>query len=189
LYAEFIDLQSWYRRFFMRSLTEEETKAVEKVRSFLEGEGYEGEIFFTEDTIFTVEDASRAVGVRPEEILKSLVLLADDKPILVLMSGPNKVDIKKIKRMLGARKVKMADPGYVYEYTGYRIGGVPPVGYPEKPKAFIDEDVFLYDTLWAAAGSEHSFFPVGPLELARLASAEKADLKKEKKQNNNEEAL
>ena len=50
---------------------------VARVRAFLDQAGYAGVIHFTDDTIFTVEDASRAVGAPPEEILKSLLLLVD----------------------------------------------------------------------------------------------------------------
>ncbi|MBN1333951.1 MAG: YbaK/EbsC family protein [Synergistales bacterium] len=154
-------------------------EAVEKVKEFLEKKGCDCEIFYTRDTIFTVEDASRAVGVPPEEILKSLMLLVDGIPVLALMSGTNRVDLKKIKRFLNARKVRMADPGYVYDYSGYRIGGVPPVGYPDRLTTLIDEDLFNFPTVWAAAGNDHSFFPVRPSKLLEITYGDKCDIRKE----------
>jgi len=156
----------------------ENTDPVEQVRSFLNENGYDGEILTTEDTIFTVDDASRAVGAPPEHILKSLLMLADGEPLLALMSGANKVDSKKIKKFLGVKKVKMADPDYVYNYSGFRIGGVPPVGYPSRPRALIDGDLFNYQEVWAAAGTDHAFFPVAPDELLELTGGAKADIKK-----------
>ena len=148
------------------------------VRRFLREREFPDTITYTEETIFTVEDASRAVGALPEHILKSLVLLADDCPMLALMSGSNRVDVKKVRREAGAKKVRMADPEYVLRWSGYKIGGVPPVGYPELPLAFLDEDLFLYPVVWAAAGTEHSFFPVSPEELARLTGGRKCCIKK-----------
>ena len=159
-------------------IEESSADPVEKVLRFLEERGFSGAITYTEETIFTVEDASRVVGARPEHILKSLVLLADDQPVLALMSGTNRVDVKKVRRETEAKKVRMADPGYVFEWSGFRIGGVPPVGYPELPPAFLDEDLFLYPIVWAAAGTDHAFFPVAPGDLLRLTAGNKCSIKK-----------
>ena len=68
---------------------------VEKVRAFLREKGYPDQITISEETIFTVEDASRAVGAPPAHILKSLVFIADERPVLALMSGVNKVNPKE----------------------------------------------------------------------------------------------
>lgn len=152
---------------------------VDWVRAFLDAEGYSGAIRITEDTIFTVEDASRAVGAPPEEILKSLVLLVDGAPLLALMSGRNRVDLKKVQRLLEARKVRMADAEWVYAYSGFRVGGVPPVGYPDPLPALLDQDLYDYAVVWAAAGSDHAFFPVSPAELERLTGGRRADLRKD----------
>ena len=150
-----------------------------KVESSLRQSGYTGEILYSERTIFTVEDASIAVGAPPEEILKSIICLADGEPILVLMSGTNRIHTNKVRRLAGARKLKMAPPEYVYEYSGFRVGGVPPVGYPEVLPAFLDQDLFLFPRVWAAAGTDHAFFPVAPEELLRITGGIRADLKKE----------
>lgn len=140
------------------------SEAVLKVKHFLDEKGYEGEIHHTDDTIFTVEDASRSVGAPPEEILKSLIFRVNDRSILLLMSGSNRVDQKKVAQILEVSKsrVKMASPDFVYESFGFQVGGVPPVGYPSALFTIIDEDVFKYDVVWAAAGTDHDFFPVKP---------------------------
>lgn len=151
---------------------------VRKVRAFLDEAGYEGDIFFSEDTIRTVDDASRSVGAPPEEILKTLVLMADEEPVLALMSGPNRIDLKKMKTLLGARRVSMARPEWVLDYSGFEVGGVPPVGFPSMPRAFLDEDLFMFSTVWAAAGTDHSFFPLSPETLKAYTRGEKADIRK-----------
>ncbi len=152
---------------------------VARVRAFLDRAGYGGSIHETEDTIFTVEDASRAVGAPPEEILKSLMLMVDGTPVLALLSGVNRVDLRKVQRLRGARKVKMADAEWVFSYSGFRIGGVPPVGYPEQLPALLDEDLYRHAVVWAAAGTDHAFFPVPPGELERLTGGQRADIRKE----------
>jgi len=155
-----------------------ETEAVQKVQTWLNERNYDGSILFSRETIRTVDDASRVVGVPPEEILKSLVLLADGEPVLALMSGPNRIDLKKVKTFLGVRKVSMAKPEWVFEYSGFRVGGVPPVGYIDRPRALLDSDLFRFETVWAAAGSDHAFFPVSPDRLLEFTDGEAADIRK-----------
>lgn len=151
---------------------------VERVRDYLLQRGRPDSIIISEKTIFTVEDAAVAVGAPAAHILKSLVFMADDKPVLALMSGVNKVDVKKVRSAAGAKKIRMADPDFVYKWSGFKIGGVPPVGYDEEVPAFLDEDLFLYPTVWAAAGSEHAFFPLSPEELQSMTGGERRPLKK-----------
>ena len=151
---------------------------VEKVRAFLRERGYPDTITFSEETIFTVDDASRAVGAPPAHILKSLVLLVDETPVLALMSGINRVDARKVRSACSAKKVRMADPEYVYRWSGFQVGGVPPVGYPEAIPALLDEDLFLYPVVWAAAGSDHAFFPVSPGDLQKMTGGRKCPIRK-----------
>ncbi len=132
-----------------------------------------------EASISTVREAALAVGAPEEHILKSLIFLADDKPILVLMAGENRVDSKKLRLAAGAKKIRMADADFVHRWSGFRTGGVPPVGYDQSPRAFLDEDLFQYPVVWAAAGTDHSFFPVSPSDLAELTGGAKHPLKKQ----------
>lgn len=154
---------------------------VEAVRSFLTQRGYDCGIIHTEATIFTVKDASLAVGAPEPEILKSILLRINrgEYFALALMSGVNRVETKKIKKILGASHVSFADPELCLEWSGFAPGGVPPVGYPEQPRTLLDEDLFLYGTVWSAAGTDHAFFPVSPDALLAMTGGEKADIKKD----------
>lgn len=153
---------------------------VERVRFCLKEAACASEIFHTEDTIFTVGDASRAVGAPPEEILKSILFSVNDGEswALALMSGPNKVHDRKIKRLLDAKKIRMGSAEAIVSFCGFAPGGVPPVGYARQPIALLDEDLFKYDVVWAAAGSDHDFFPISPAELMRVTLGRCADIKK-----------
>lgn len=163
----------------------ENDEAVRKVRAALDAaDCSDVDIKITEDTIFTVEDASRAVGAPAEEILKSLVFLVDDVPTLVLMSGANRVNPKEVARAAQGKKVKMATSDYVFDRFGFRVGGVPPVGYSVRMTALLDEDLFLYPVVWAAAGTDHAFFPIAPERLLILTDGIRAPLKKNEAQAN-----
>ncbi len=162
------------------SKAEENFDPVERVRASLEQARCGSPIKHTEATIFTVQDASVAVGAPEEEILKSILLRVNHGRFyaLALMSGVNKVDAKKVKKALGASHVTFAGAEECEEWSGFRPGGVPPVGYPEQPRTLIDDDLFRFATVWAAAGTDHDFFPIAPDELLRVTGGEKSDIKK-----------
>lgn len=118
----------------------------------------------------TAQDAAAAVGSPVGAIVKSLVFMLEGQPLLVLASGPNRVDSVRIGASLGAGLEK-ADADQVKTHTGFSIGGVPPIGHPSALRTVMDEDFFLFDVLWAAAGSSTSVFPISPERLRELSHA------------------
>jgi prolyl-tRNA editing enzyme YbaK/EbsC (Cys-tRNA(Pro) deacylase) len=110
----------------------------------------------------TAQDAAAAIGCTVGQIVKSLVFLRDGEPILVLCSGANTVDARR----LGLDK---ADANVVRRATGFAIGGVPPYGHPAPLETLVDEDLLGYDEIWAAAGTPRSVFPLTPGELVERA--------------------
>ena len=123
-------------------------------------------------------DAAAAIGCELAQIAKSMLFkAADGHPVLVVASGANRVDEKKIAALLG-RKIGRADPDFVLRHTGFAVGGVPPVGHATPPSTFLDRDLGGYDTIWAAAGSPNAVFALTPEDLARLTGATFADVAK-----------
>ena len=116
----------------------------------------------------TAQDAADAIGCPVAAIVKSLVFVLDDEPILVLVSGANRVDTDALGARLGGTLGK-ADARTVKQATGYSIGGVPPLAPPQALRTVIDEHLLALDTLWAAAGSATAVFPLTPDELVRLS--------------------
>jgi prolyl-tRNA editing enzyme YbaK/EbsC (Cys-tRNA(Pro) deacylase) len=115
----------------------------------------------------TSADAAAAIGCTVARIAKSLVFRAGDKPVLVVASGTNRVDEKKVGALLG-QVIGRADADFVREKTGYAIGGVPPVGHAVPPAILLDSDLRQYETIWAAAGAPNAVFRLTPAELERL---------------------
>jgi prolyl-tRNA editing enzyme YbaK/EbsC (Cys-tRNA(Pro) deacylase) len=129
---------------------------------------------FAESTA-TAADAASAIGTTVERIVKSLVFMADDRPILVLVSGPKRVDTDKVAR-LTAGSVKRATADQVRDVTGYAIGGVPPVGHDGRLAIFIDRDLLRYPQVWAAAGTPNSVFAIEPEALVRITHGRVEDV-------------
>jgi prolyl-tRNA editing enzyme YbaK/EbsC (Cys-tRNA(Pro) deacylase) len=124
----------------------------------------------------TSEEAAAAVGCTVAEIAKSLIFrAADGRPVLVIASGANRVDEKKVRALLGQR-VERADPDFVREATGYVIGGVPPVGHASPSIVLIDSDLQRFACVWAAGGTPNAVFRLTPADLIRLTEGRVADV-------------
>jgi prolyl-tRNA editing enzyme YbaK/EbsC (Cys-tRNA(Pro) deacylase) len=70
----------------------------------------------------------------------------------------------------------MGPPKFVREVTGYAIGGIPPVGHPQKIATIVDAQLMTLDGLWAAAGHPNSLFPLTPDELVRMTAGRVAEV-------------
>ena len=151
--------------------------AAARVQAALHGLGVETEVIVLAESARTAAQAAAACSVGVGQIVKSLVFVAGDEPILVLVSGANQADEHRLAALSG-QAVRRADADTVRGATGYAIGGVPPVGHPRPLRVFIDRDLLGYDRLIAAAGTPHAVFPISPGDLCRVTGGAVADLKR-----------
>ncbi|MBC8331416.1 MAG: YbaK/EbsC family protein [Anaerolineae bacterium] len=121
----------------------------------------------------TAADAASSIGCTVAQIAKSLIfrLKASDKALLVIASGVNRVDEKLLASRVG-EKIGKADAAFVRAQTGFVIGGVPPVGHQAKIRTFIDEDLFQFEEIWAAAGTPNAVFRLTPDDLLRATQGQ-----------------
>ncbi|GAA2686768.1 YbaK/EbsC family protein [Streptomyces lunalinharesii] len=127
----------------------------------------------------TAAEAAAAVGCDLAQIVKSLIFVADGEPVLVLMDGASRVDLARVRDELGAAKVTRADAALVRETTGYAIGGVPPFGHRTRTTVLADRRLLAQDTVWAAAGTPHTVFPLAPRPLLAHAGARLVDVREQ----------
>lgn len=128
----------------------------------------------------TAKDAAAAIGCTPAQIAKSIILRAegDDRPVLVVASGVNRVDEKKVAGLIG-QSIGRADADFVRARTGFAIGGVPPAGHREVPIALLDRDLLAHAEIWAAAGAPNAVFRLTPTQLARITGAPFEDVRRD----------
>lgn len=126
----------------------------------------------------TAEAAARAVNAPVGSIVKSLVFLVDDAPLLVLVAGDRRADVKRLRAELGLSKkrLRIAQPAEVQELTGFEPGGVPPVGHHQPLRTLVDRSLGRFATVWAAAGSGHAVFPIVHGRLLDITHGEVMDL-------------
>jgi prolyl-tRNA editing enzyme YbaK/EbsC (Cys-tRNA(Pro) deacylase) len=155
----------------------EQHSAPDRVRAALINAGLHPEIRQFAESTRTAQEAANALGISVAQIVKSLLFMSGERPVLALVSGSNHLDTAKLSQLTGA-EIRKADAATVRQATGYAIGGVPPVGFPSRIQTYIDADLLQYEELWAAAGTPNHVFRTTPTELTTLTQATRADLKR-----------
>jgi prolyl-tRNA editing enzyme YbaK/EbsC (Cys-tRNA(Pro) deacylase) len=126
----------------------------------------------------TVPAAAAALGVQPAQIVKSLLFLVRDAPVLVIACGDTPVDRRALADRFGVGKkqIKLADAETVLMQTGYAVGGVPPFGHRLAAPVLLDRAVGHWDLIYGGGGDDRTLLRVAPDELARITGAEWIDL-------------
>jgi len=147
--------------------------SVARVRETLARLGLATEIKEFDASTRTSADAAAAIGCTVAQIAKSVIFRTKtaNQPVLVIASGINRVDEKKLEAAIGD-KIGRADAEFVRATTGFAIGGVAPVGHTGPVRIFIDQDLDRYDEIWAAAGSPNAVFRLTPADLRRLTGGQ-----------------
>ena len=132
-----------------------------------------GEIIETGMHVKTVAQAAKAVKTDPGQIVKSILFIADKGPVLVVLDGEGRVDLKKLEKIVG--KVRLASPEEVKEITGYNIGEVPPVGV--KVKTLVDRCVLEKPEVFGGGGSIERLCRIDPRKIVEFQKADVVDVR------------
>ena len=143
--------------------------AIDRFIGEAEASGLDIEIQRYPDGTRTAADAAAAVGCKIDQIVKSLVFMADVRPILILCSGARRVDEENLAEYIGT-DIRIAGASEVRAATGYAIGGTPPLGHTVPLKTVVDPHLMEFEEIWAAAGTPDSVFPIQPKELVIATS-------------------
>ena len=139
-----------------------------KAAAYLEEKGYADRIIVTEHSSATVHEAAQAVGVAPGQIAKTLSFMAGDQPILILAEGLARVNNRKYKDVIGC-KAKMISHDQVEELIGHEPGGVCPFGINEGVLVYLDISLKQHETVYPAAGDDHSAVQLTIPELEEVS--------------------
>lgn len=118
----------------------------------------------------TAEEAANAIGCHVSAIVKSLVFMVGEEPVVALVPGDLRLDIDKLSAAAGGGEVRRASLEEVREATGFAAGGTPPFGHATELRVFADLALKRNDPVWAAAGTPTTVFPIALSDLDRLAS-------------------
>ncbi len=149
---------------------------VERVSSFLRESGAEARIQEFPQGTPTAQAAADAAGCELEQIVKSLVFMCDERPVVVLVPGDRRGDATKIAAAVEADSARVAKAPEVVSATGFDPGGVAPFPLPNVHAVLIDQSFFRHSLVWAGAGSSKHMVGISPAELGRLALARPMDV-------------
>ena len=154
----------------------ERPEGFRRVAAALAEQGHPHAPLWLEVSARTCAEAADALGVQVGQIAKSVVFRrrADSVAVLVVASGDRRVDEAKVAQQVGP--VGRADAAFVKQQTGFSIGGVSPVAHAQPPVVLVDQDLFRFPQIWAAAGHPNGVFCLSPDQLLRLTGAPAADV-------------
>ena len=152
--------------------------SAQKIQDILNTLGYDYTVVEHAESTRTAQEAADRAGCQFGQIVKSLIFRGktSGKPILVLTSGANRVDEKRISEYAG-EPIGRADADFVRSVTGFAIGGVPPIGHTEKMETYLDEDFMQYPTIWAAAGTPNAIFELKTEDLQKMTDGKSVRVK------------
>jgi prolyl-tRNA editing enzyme YbaK/EbsC (Cys-tRNA(Pro) deacylase) len=150
-------------------------EAVQRVSRFLVTAGAEARLEEFAEGTPTAKDAADAVGCELGQIVKSIVLQCDDRPVVVLVPGDRRADPRKVAAAIGAARARVARPPEVETATGFEPGAVAPFPLPRVDRVFVDRRLLRHDLVWVGAGSTRHMAGLAPSELLRLARAQPMD--------------
>ncbi len=152
--------------------------SAQKIQDLLNSLGYDYVVIEHVETTRTAQEAADRAGCQLGQIVKSLIFRGktSGKPILVLTSGANRVDEKRISEYAG-ESIRRADADFVRAVTGFAIGGVPPIGHNQKMETYLDEDFLQYQVIWAAAGTPNAIFELKTGDLKKMTGGKIVEVK------------
>ena len=152
-------------------------RGVKEVKSYINKNGINAEIImFEAEQAKTSASAAEHLGCEVAQIAKSIVLKAEN-PILVIISGDMRVDLKKLSEVI-EQKAKLASPEYVLEEIGFIIGGVPPMGFDKPVRILMDKSVERFTEVFSSGGSRESILRISVDELKNATKGELVDVSK-----------
>jgi prolyl-tRNA editing enzyme YbaK/EbsC (Cys-tRNA(Pro) deacylase) len=154
------------------------SSSAQKIQDLLNSLGYDYTVIEHAESTRTAQEAADRAGCELGQIVKSLIFRGktSGKPILVLTSGANRVDEKRISGY-AEESIGRADADFVRAVTGFAIGGVPPIGHTKEMETYIDEDFLPYQTIWAAAGTPNAIFELKTEDLQKMTKGKIVQVK------------
>lgn len=149
--------------------------AVEEVKRYFSEKQIDRDIMFLDESSATVALAAKAIGVKEEQIAKTLAFNLKGESIVIVTCGTAKIDNKKFKEQFEC-KAKMMSFEETLEKTNHPVGGVCPFGLPSDVLIYIDKSLENFDVVYPAAGGTNTAVKVTPHEMVNWTGAQWVDV-------------
>lgn len=151
---------------------------VDELQTYIQAQNIQAEIIHLGVPTPTVETAARAVGTHVDQIIKSILFLADEHPVLAIACGLSNIQRRAIADLygIGKKRVKLATPEMVLEISGYEVGAMPPFGHRQPLNTVIDRHVLDFADAYAGGGAENVLLHLHPHDILRVTESSVLDL-------------
>lgn len=151
-------------------------RGAERVAQWMAERGIAGELIRPGDPTPTVETAAIALGVKPEQVIKSLLFLVDGSPYIVIVRGTTRVNTKKLLNAVTAKKARIATRDEVEAITGFPVGGTPPFAHRQSVPVLIDRGVLDLEEVYAGGGNTDVMLRIRSADLLQATSGQIVDV-------------
>lgn len=150
----------------------------DSLQRFMHLQGIAGELLFLKEPTPTVETAAKAAGTHPDRIVKSILFLVNQQPVLTISSGLARIDMRRLAcyYQVGVIKIKLASPDTVLQLSGFQVGALPPFGHLKPLPTLLDSQVLLYSEVFAGGGADNVLLRLSPSEILRVTQAKVIEL-------------
>ncbi len=147
-------------------------KGREDVERAVKELGIAAELLVLKASTMTVGDAARALGVPESVIIKTLITIdkASGKAYAIIIPGDRRLDIERLRRKLNSPGLRLAKAREVERLTGFKVGGVPPVGLPPNIEVLVDREVAKKEYVFGGGGDSRTLLRIRVKDLLKLAS-------------------
>lgn len=146
------------------------------VCNHLQPTGVKFELVTLSGPVKNAASLAEVLGLKPHEVVKTLLFMADGEPVMAMVPGDKKADNSKLKKHLGAEKVVFATESEARETTEYMIVALPPVGLKDRIKTVVDKRIKTGATVYAAGGSPNVVLKIRAVDLKKVTGATVADI-------------
>jgi len=148
------------------------------LKKCIEKNNIKGELVHVGEEVKTVDEASEKLGVKLKYVIKSILLIVDGKPHIAIISGENKLDLNKVKKILNAKNIRFATKEEVLKYTGYQPGAIPPICHKQEIPIIIDKKILRYEYVYGGGGSFYHLLKIRTWNLQKISKAKVKDISK-----------
>ncbi len=146
------------------------------LHNFLQSREVPHEISVVEIPAKTVSMAAAALGLDKSEIGKILVMQTDDRAVVVMLPGNRRLDVRKLKKVTGASKIKFVDTEKLVDLTGYILGSIPPLAHAKEMPIYVDHRLLRVPVVYTCGGQSNAVLKIKPIDLISAGNAQIVDV-------------
>lgn len=120
--------------------------------------------------------AARAIGEDPARVFKTLMAELDGKPVCAVVPSDHEVNMKKLAKALGGKSAAMMPPVKAERLTGYKVGGISPLGQRKRVPTVLDASAHAHDEIYINGGQRGLQIRIAPADLIKALGAEAVDV-------------